>query len=249
MASLYVVLAISSATALSVVLRKVNSTSDSFPVQLVSSRLMMICVCIIVDLEMPGCALAASHNQSQVMDLLLAAAQPRIPVSMFSCMLPCVIYELVLLALIVRRAIQFFRASGRWGLRKNPVASVLIRDSVTYFIVILAAYIANALIWTFAPSQLFQIGVGFGVALPAILGSRLLLNLRGAHRRAHQFTPTVELSHTTRWDYLLASSSATLAGASTSEGASAAGGEVEGGSEEAPSADGSTMMILDAEHG
>ena len=69
---------------------------------------------------------------------------------------------------------------------------------------ILSAYITNALIWTFAPSQLFQIGVGFGVALPSLLGSRLLLNLRGAYQRAHRFTPTVSLSHTTRWDHLLA---------------------------------------------
>lgn len=68
---------------------------------------------------------------------------------------------------------------------------------------IFAAYITNALIWTFAPSQLFQIGVTYGVTLPALLGSRLLLNLRGAHQRAHRFTPTMSMSHTTRWEELL----------------------------------------------
>lgn len=63
-------------------------------------------------------------------------------------------------------------------------------------------YVANALTWTFAPSQLFQIGVGFGVTLPSLLGSRLLLNLRDAHARAHRFTPTVSLSGMSRWDQL-----------------------------------------------
>lgn len=58
--------------------------------------------------------------------------------------LPCVVYELILLALLVRRAIQFSRASGHGlgGLpRKSPVASVLIRDSVTYFIVCVLLFV------------------------------------------------------------------------------------------------------------
>lgn len=65
---------------------------------------------------------------------------------------------------------------------------------------IFIAYLLNALIWTFAPTQLFQLGVGFGITLPCVLGSRLLLNLRAVHR--HE-TPTASLIHTQRWDHLL----------------------------------------------
>lgn len=85
----------------------------------------------------------------------------------------------------------------------DPTLSVLLAPTMPHIHSIFAAYITNALIWTFAPSQLFQIGVTYGVALPALLGSRLLLNLRGAHQRAHRFTPTMSMSHTTRWEELL----------------------------------------------
>ncbi len=39
------------------------------------------------------------------------------------------------------------------------------------------------MIWTFASSQLFQVFVGFGITLPCLLGSHLLLNLRDVHRK------------------------------------------------------------------
>ena len=68
-------------------------------------------------------------------------------------------------------------------------------------------YLTNAIIWTFAPRQLFQIGVGFGVSLPCILGSRLLLNLRGAYRGRRQFTATDLFPRASRWDHRFVSNS------------------------------------------
>ncbi|KAI5122721.1 hypothetical protein M0805_009774 [Coniferiporia weirii] len=185
MTILCIALATSSAAALGVVLHKVD-----------------------IEVEMPGCSLAAARSAPLVMKILQSASQPRVPAPMFACMLPSVVYELALLALLVRRELQFLRTGRSCEVRRNPVAIVLIRDSVTYFIIILIAYLANALVWTFAPSQLFQVCVGFGVALPSLLGSRLLLNLRGAHQVACRFTPTVSLSQTTIWDHMLASSAA-----------------------------------------
>ncbi len=67
---------------------------------------------------------------------------------------------------------------------------------------IFVVYVINAIIWTYAPRPLFQLGVGFGISLPCILGSRLLLNLRGAYRGRRQFTATDLLLRSSRWDHL-----------------------------------------------
>lgn len=108
---------------------------------------------------MPGCTLMTG-NVAEAMEVLLGAEVRRAPPLIFVCLsvlflqpitgsfantytrprirrLPSVCYELFLLALLVRKAIQFYRASNGSLLNctsKNPVARVLIRDSVTYFV-------------------------------------------------------------------------------------------------------------------
>lgn len=114
---------------------------------------------ITVEIEMPGCTLMTG-NAAEAMEVLLGAEVRRAPPLIFVCLsvlflqpitgsfantytrpkirrLPSVCYELFLLALLVRKAIQFYRASNGSLLNctsKNPVARVLIRDSVTYFV-------------------------------------------------------------------------------------------------------------------
>ncbi|KAH8116291.1 hypothetical protein DFH11DRAFT_1579756 [Phellopilus nigrolimitatus] len=114
----------------------------------------------------------------------------------FQYRLPAVVYKLVILAVLVRKSIQISQTDHCSRNFNSPVFAGLIRDTMMYFIVILMVYLGNSLIWTLAPPQLFQIGIGLGV-----LGLWLLLDLRCAHQRANRFTFTVSLLPSARWDH------------------------------------------------
>ncbi|PAV16556.1 hypothetical protein PNOK_0817600 [Pyrrhoderma noxium] len=58
------------------------------------------------------------------------------------------------------------------------VLEILLRDSVGYFVIIFATYLTTTLIWIFGKITLWEIPVGFTVALSSVIGNRLLLNLR-----------------------------------------------------------------------
>lgn len=55
------------------------------------------------------------------------------------------------------------------------------RDSLWYFLLIFACDMACALVWLRGPDSLLQAVVGFGLVIPSVAGSHLLLNLRDAY--------------------------------------------------------------------
>jgi len=155
-------------------------------------------------IEMPACSLNNVVNSADLMGLLWRQEQQqqRTPSHMmFAYLIPSAVYELVLLGLLIRKAIHLFQAGGS-RCDGTALGFIFMRDSIIYLIIIFVVYVINAIIWTYAPRPLFQLGVGFGISLPCILGSRLLLNLRGAYRGRRQFTATDLLLRSSRWDHL-----------------------------------------------
>ncbi|KAH7925395.1 hypothetical protein BV22DRAFT_1034071 [Leucogyrophana mollusca] len=127
--------------------------------------------------------------------------------------LPILAFEITLLALMLIKGWHNFRqqnvtvVSGMTGQR---LGNLLVRDSIIYFVVINAAYIANAVVWYWEPSTLVEAASAYGVLLPPLMASKLLLNLRDAFYRGsgrdersmeltafHASAPRFEPSYTT----------------------------------------------------
>jgi len=91
----------------------------------------------------------------------------------FLTWIPALAFESVLCFLMLYKA---------WRMHKDEYSSALlnliIRDSVLYFLTIFATLLLNCLIWALASENFLEIALGWAVALPCALGSRLLLNMR-----------------------------------------------------------------------
>ncbi|KAH7340814.1 hypothetical protein B0J17DRAFT_715995 [Rhizoctonia solani] len=92
-------------------------------------------------------------------------------------------FEVVLFVLALIKAYQ--HVSRRRGLRPSwsgpRILSVLVRDSILYFLVIFVTYIMNLVAWSTRGSGVYQLAIALAIALRASMGSRLLLNVREAY--------------------------------------------------------------------
>ncbi|KAK7695158.1 hypothetical protein QCA50_002348 [Cerrena zonata] len=85
---------------------------------------------------------------------------------------PGLIYEPILFALVAYKAWWFKRKGPR-----IPLVSRIARDSLVYFVLVFAELLIATLIWAINPTYI-NIIMPWSAALPSILCSRLLLNMR-----------------------------------------------------------------------
>ncbi|KAI0079549.1 hypothetical protein K474DRAFT_590296 [Panus rudis PR-1116 ss-1] len=85
---------------------------------------------------------------------------------------PGLIYEPVLFVLVAYKA---------WPRRRNgpriPLVTRIARDSLLYFVLVFAELLISTMVWARAPTYI-NLVMPWSAALPSILGSRLLLNMR-----------------------------------------------------------------------
>jgi hypothetical protein len=70
-------------------------------------------------------------------------------------------------------------------------------DSLWYFLLIFACDMVCSLIWLKGPDSLLQAVVGFGLVIPSVAGSHLLLNLREAYY--HPSDSEITTANSTGW--------------------------------------------------
>ncbi|CAE6414238.1 hypothetical protein RSOLAG22IIIB_01605 [Rhizoctonia solani] len=92
-------------------------------------------------------------------------------------------FESILFGLAIVKAYQ--HVSRQQGLRASwsgpRILSVLVRDSILYFLVIFVTYVINLVSWSTGGSGIYQLAIALAIALRASMGSRLLLNVREAY--------------------------------------------------------------------
>ncbi|KDN51731.1 hypothetical protein RSAG8_00279, partial [Rhizoctonia solani AG-8 WAC10335] len=92
-------------------------------------------------------------------------------------------FESVLFALALFKAYQHL--CRRQGLRPEwsgpRILSVLVRDSILYFLFIFVTYIMNLVSWSTGGSGIYQLAIALAISRRASMGSRLLLNVREAY--------------------------------------------------------------------
>ncbi|KZV90914.1 hypothetical protein EXIGLDRAFT_837487 [Exidia glandulosa HHB12029] len=90
-----------------------------------------------------------------------------------SCSIPFA-FDSVIFAMTLARSISFLRTNVT-----APVIPVLLRDGIGYFIVILACYLANTLLFIYGTGNAKVISMGYSIMFPVVLTLRLTINLRG----------------------------------------------------------------------
>ncbi|CAE6490313.1 unnamed protein product [Rhizoctonia solani] len=85
------------------------------------------------------------------------------------------IFETILLLLTLYKTVGHIRSK----VTHTPVIQLFVRDGVAYFAIMFCTLLSNALIWLLAPPGLLEAGIGFAIAVPTVMASRILLNLRG----------------------------------------------------------------------
>ncbi|KAH7906089.1 hypothetical protein BJ138DRAFT_672799 [Hygrophoropsis aurantiaca] len=103
-----------------------------------------------------------------------------------ACWIPVLAFEITLLALMLVKGWQNFRrenVTAVSGMTGKSLANLTVRDSMTYFVIINAAYVATAAVWYRKPPALMEAMTSWIIVLPPLMASKLLLNLRDAFYR------------------------------------------------------------------
>jgi len=96
--------------------------------------------------------------------------------------IPMLVSESVLCGLAVFRFFQNCHRGSTVFQTGRRLVENLIRDSVFYFVVMFATYLANTILFVVGTATKVEIPIGFAVALSCVLGNRLCLNVRGMIR-------------------------------------------------------------------
>jgi len=110
------------------------------------------------------------------------------PALYFLVTFPSLIYDTILCLLMVYQAWKIYKDGSNY-----PLMTVLIRDSVLYFFTNFSITLVNCLIVALAPHIIGKVALGWLVAVPCALGSRLLLNMREHYFREETEDPGLEL--------------------------------------------------------
>jgi len=119
--------------------------------------------------------------------------------------IPILAFESLLCVLALARGIHTVRSERGTFYFRRDLVNILVRDSVLYFLVILAAYLTNLVVWSTQSEYLIEIPIGFSVAMSCVMGSRIILNVRGAKREINledvpHFLPQFQLSMVEMWE-------------------------------------------------
>ncbi|OBZ78825.1 hypothetical protein A0H81_00362 [Grifola frondosa] len=125
--------------------------------------------CIVVDM---------SVGDSFIATAIVELATATLPPYLLATTLPWLGFTLLMLSLLAYRTIKSYRTR-----QSHDLAFILIRDTMVYCVVIFVVDLLDVLVVTLASSTLVPASSGLVIALPSILGSRMLLNLRQVDRK------------------------------------------------------------------
>ncbi|KAF8518254.1 hypothetical protein BU17DRAFT_66498 [Hysterangium stoloniferum] len=94
--------------------------------------------------------------------------------------LPSLVFETTLCAFMLYKA---WTARYGKGSHDSLLIQIIIRDSITYFVTIFVVLLSNCLMWVYAPLPNGEVLLGLTIAVPSMMCSRLLLNMREAYFR------------------------------------------------------------------
>ncbi|KDR72248.1 hypothetical protein GALMADRAFT_229072 [Galerina marginata CBS 339.88] len=126
-----------------------------------------------------------SSSSGQALGIPLLGGKFCVPTTIitnfYAFWIPILSFESLLCVLAVISGFKSYKRSPH-AFRRGAMGlvSILVRDSITYFLVIGGTYLTCLLIWVLAPSSFIDTPIGFAMAMSCVLGNRVLLNVRQA---------------------------------------------------------------------
>jgi len=105
-----------------------------------------------------------------------------VPHRLFAFWIPIIAFESLLCAMALYRGLQGISGSGSIFRSGRRLVAILVRDSILFFFVVLAAYSANLLVFIFGSDDFLEVPLGFSIAMSCVMGNRLILNVRHLHK-------------------------------------------------------------------
>ncbi|KAK7060956.1 hypothetical protein VNI00_000691 [Paramarasmius palmivorus] len=113
---------------------------------------------------------------------------------LFSIWIPGLAFEFWLVVLAMGKAISRARRGTTLNGKKVDLLSILVRDSIVYFILVAAGLLVNTILWLAGPDGLAPAAVSLSHAAMFVGGSRLSLNVREAFYREESMRTQTQTS-------------------------------------------------------
>jgi len=110
----------------------------------------------------------------------------KVPNYLFSFWIPILAFESILCGMALFRGFQAFRYRHSVFQSGRHLVTLLLRDSIIYYLIIFVTILTNLLVWSTGQVGLIEIPVGFTVAMSCVMGNRLILNVRQMKRQMEE---------------------------------------------------------------
>lgn len=97
----------------------------------------------------------------------------------FAFWIPIMTCEALLCALVIFKAVRGWRRRENLRDSGKALVTVLIRDSIFYFLVLFVVYLTNTIIFVGGDAVRIEAAVNYAVSMSCVIGNRLCLNVRG----------------------------------------------------------------------
>ncbi|KAK7039614.1 hypothetical protein R3P38DRAFT_2514914 [Favolaschia claudopus] len=104
------------------------------------------------------------------------------------------LFDAIILVLVVRKAYIHYRKLPDKSWSNASLMTVLIRDSVLYFLCNVVVFLGTTLLWRFGPTSLATIANSWSLVVPSTSAGRLLLNMRSSFKPSSDGISTTGLS-------------------------------------------------------
>ncbi|KZT20876.1 hypothetical protein NEOLEDRAFT_1172285 [Neolentinus lepideus HHB14362 ss-1] len=128
-----------------------------------------------------GLVLVRVSTHSQLLPGIAFCLMLDVPSWFYTFWIPTLAFESLLCGLALIRAFGYFRARPTMFQSGRYIITILIRDSVIYYLIVFATYFANLVIFLTGSPGVLECGMGFAMAMSCVMGSRLCLNIRDVH--------------------------------------------------------------------
>jgi len=92
--------------------------------------------------------------------------------------IPISAFESLLCGMAIFRGFQAFHYQLSFFKSGRHLVSLLLRDSIVYYLIVFATYFTNLVMWSTNQLGLIEIPGGFTMAMSCVMGNRLILNVR-----------------------------------------------------------------------
>jgi hypothetical protein len=109
-----------------------------------------------------------------------------VPGYLYAFWIPILAFESLLCGMALFRGFQAFHYRQSVFQSGRHLVTLLLRDSIVYFLIIFITYLTNLLLWSTGQIGLIEIPAAFTVAMSCVMGNRLILNVRRMKREMEQ---------------------------------------------------------------